>query len=49
MTDKNQSSGAEKGITPRAEDYSQWYLDIVDQAEMAEHSPVRLGHIASRP
>lgn len=41
MTDKNPSSGAEKAITPRSEDYSQWYLDIVDQAEMAEHSPVR--------
>ncbi len=41
MTDKNVSAGAEKAITPRAQDYSQWYLDIVEQAEMAEHSPVR--------
>lgn len=30
-----------KGITKRSEDYSQWYLDIVDQAELAENSPVR--------
>jgi prolyl-tRNA synthetase len=31
---------AEK-ITPRAEDYSQWYLDIVQQAGLAENSDVR--------
>lgn len=28
-------------ITPRSEDYSQWYLDIIAAAEMAEHSPVK--------
>ncbi|MFA6161413.1 MAG: proline--tRNA ligase [Patescibacteria group bacterium] len=32
---------AQKAITPRAKDYSEWYQDIVEQAEMAEHSPVR--------
>src|SRR5262245_1558858 len=31
---------AEK-ITPRATDYSQWYLDIVQQAGLAENSDVR--------
>ena len=31
---------AEK-ITPRSKDYSQWYLDIVQQAELAENSDVR--------
>jgi prolyl-tRNA synthetase len=31
---------AEK-ITPRAKDYSQWYLDIVKQAGLAENSDVR--------
>jgi prolyl-tRNA synthetase len=31
---------AEK-ITPRAKDYSQWYLDIVNRAELAENSDVR--------
>jgi prolyl-tRNA synthetase len=31
---------AEK-ITPRAQDYSQWYLDIVKQAGLAENSDVR--------
>lgn len=30
-----------KVITPRAEDYSQWYLDIVQNARMADNSPVR--------
>lgn len=28
-------------ITPRSKDYSQWYLDIVKEAQLAEHSPVR--------
>jgi len=31
----------EKKITPREQDFSQWYLDIIDAADMAEHSPVR--------
>lgn len=30
-----------KGITPRSEDYSQWYNDIVKKAGLAEHSAVR--------
>ncbi len=30
-----------KEITPRAEDYSQWYLDIVRKARLADNSPVR--------
>lgn len=30
-----------KGITPRAEDYAQWYIDVVRKAEMADHSPVK--------
>ena len=28
-------------ITPRGKDYSQWYLDIVKHAHMAENSEVR--------
>ena len=28
-------------ITPRNQDYSQWYLDVVDAAGLAEHSPVK--------
>ena len=30
-----------KEITPRTEDYSQWYLDIVKKANLAENSAVR--------
>lgn len=30
-----------KEITSRAEDYSQWYLDIVKKAGLADNSPVR--------
>lgn len=37
-----------KGITKRSEDYSQWYLDVVLKAEMAEYSPVR-GCMVIRP
>jgi prolyl-tRNA synthetase len=29
------------GITPRAQDYAQWYLDLVAQADLADYSPVR--------
>src|SRR5437899_506915 len=32
---------AKAGITPRAQDYAQWYLDIVAQADLADFSPVR--------
>src|SRR6187431_2413795 len=30
-----------KEITPRADDYSQWYLDIVRKAGLADNSAVR--------
>ena len=30
-----------KKITKRATDYSQWYLDVVREAQLASHSPVR--------
>ncbi len=30
-----------QNITPRAEDYPQWYLDVIKAADLAEHSPVR--------
>ena len=37
-----------KGITPRSESYSKWYLDIVQRAELAENSAVR-GCMVIRP
>jgi len=30
-----------ESITPRATDFSEWYQDIIDVAELAEHGPVR--------
>ena len=35
-------------ITPRATDYSQWYIDIVLQSKLADYSPVR-GCMIIRP
>ena len=35
-------------ITPRAENYSQWYLDVIRQADLAENSIVR-GCMVIRP
>jgi prolyl-tRNA synthetase len=37
-----------KEITPRAEDYSQWYLDMVLKAELADYGPVK-GCMVIRP
>lgn len=30
-----------ESITPRAQDYSEWYHDIIEVADLAEHGPVR--------
>jgi prolyl-tRNA synthetase len=35
-------------ITPRAEDFSEWYNDVIMQAELADYSPVR-GCMVIRP
>ena len=35
-------------ITPRAVDYSQWYIDIVLNAKLADYSPVK-GSMVIRP
>lgn len=32
---------SDKAITTRKEDYAKWYLDIIKQADLAEHSSVR--------
>ena len=44
---KRQSDNKD-GICTRETDYSQWYLDIVKRAELAEHSNVR-GCMVIRP
>ncbi len=38
----------EKGLTPRVEDFSAWYNEVVQRAELADHSPVR-GSMVIRP
>lgn len=30
-----------KKITPRDQDYSQWYLDVIEAADLAEYAPVK--------
>ncbi len=35
-------------ITPRDKDYNQWYLDVIQQAELADHAPVK-GCMVIRP
>src|SRR6058998_266734 len=35
-------------ITPRSEDYSRWYTDVVTQSQMADYSPVK-GCMVIRP
>ncbi len=37
-----------KGPTPQSEDFSQWYLDTIQLAELADYAPVR-GTIVVRP
>ncbi|MEX2604987.1 MAG: proline--tRNA ligase [Gracilimonas sp.] len=37
-----------KNITSQEKDYSQWYLDVIREAKLAEHSPVR-GSMVIRP
>jgi prolyl-tRNA synthetase len=38
----------EQGITPRAEDFSAWYNDVIMRAQLADYSPVR-GCMVIRP
>jgi len=37
-----------RNIVPREEDYSQWYLDVIKTAELADYAPVR-GCMVIRP
>ncbi len=38
----------EEGVTPRSEDFSKWYLDVLRTAELADYGPVR-GTMVIRP
>lgn len=33
-------------MTPKSEDFSRWYLDVVAKAELADYGPVRCGGVA---
>jgi prolyl-tRNA synthetase len=37
-----------KNITPRADNYSQWYLDVIAAGQLADHAPVK-GCMVIRP
>jgi prolyl-tRNA synthetase len=39
---------SEKGVTPQSEDYSRWYTEVVQKAELADYSPVK-GCMVIRP
>ena len=30
-----------ESITPRSQDFSEWYTDVVQRADLADYSPVR--------
>lgn len=40
MTSKS-SKSQQQAVTSREEDFSKWYLDIIEKADLAEHSPVK--------
>ncbi len=46
--DQMKDVSGDKKITPRAENYSEWYLDIISAAELADYSPVK-GCMVIRP
>ena len=47
MAKKNQQEFVQH-ITPRSEDFSQWYTDVVRLADLVDYAPVR-GCMAIKP
>lgn len=41
MSSEEKNKPIEKGITSRAQDYSEWYLDVIRVADLAEYGPVK--------
>ena len=37
-----------KGVTPKSQDYSKWYTDIITKAQLADYGPVK-GTMVIRP
>jgi prolyl-tRNA synthetase len=48
MSKKPEKAAFVTEITPRSQDFSQWYLDVVRRAELADYSPVK-GFMVIRP
>jgi prolyl-tRNA synthetase len=48
MSKKSEAPSFVTEITPRSQDFSQWYLDVVRRAELADYSPVK-GCMVIRP
>jgi len=48
MSQKPEARSFVTEITPRSQDFSQWYLDVVRRAELADYSPVK-GCMVIRP
>ena len=48
MAKKPESEAFVTEITPRSQDFSRWYLDVVRRAELADYSPVK-GCMVIRP
>jgi prolyl-tRNA synthetase len=48
MTKKPETTAFVTEITPRSQDFSRWYLDLVRRAELADYSPVK-GCMVIRP
>jgi prolyl-tRNA synthetase len=44
----NQQQTQQGGVTPKSQDFSKWYLDIVREAQLADYGPVR-GTMVIRP
>ena len=44
----SRNKAGKKGLTPRAQDFSAWYNEVVQQAELADYTPVR-GSMVIRP
>jgi prolyl-tRNA synthetase len=47
MSEKSDKANQLK-VTPRSEDYSRWYTDVIQRAELADYAPVR-GCMVIRP
>src|SRR5438045_7947064 len=48
MAKKSETDSFVTEITPRSQDFSRWYLDVVRRAELADYSPVK-GCMVIRP